>query len=230
MEAVAAEAVFATAAEAVVADTMIMAAAATEGLAAGGGLLTSVAGEAIGADAAAGLIESGATGVEGAAMEAASLGAGAQLIESGATGLEGALREGTALGPQGAPGTAAAPGADVIGGGPKTIPMETQPKKGSVLDWLKNNKTAATVGGQLVAGALQGAGAAMGAKNAAKIKAESDRALLQQQTDEKMRLSREGTYTGKAGPVPSGNPILRRLSNGQLVYVNGSGIIGNRIA
>ena len=122
----------------------------------------------------------------------------------------------------------AVPGGDVVTRGDMAYNSPAA-KDGSILDWMNKNKTAAIMGGQLISGALQGAGAGIGATEAAKRKAESDKALLAQQTDEKQRLSREGTYTGRAAPTPSGNRVLRRLSNGQLVYVN-SGIIGNQIA
>ena len=211
---------------------------------ASGALAGEVAGEALGGSAAE-LIESGAVGAEGAAMEAAALGevgasalggSAAELIESGATGAEGAAMETAAaetatLSNPTTAGQITRVGTSAADTGQSLAQkmLEEKPKKGvidSIINWA-GTKAGGLALGQMGAGALQGIGASYGAQEAAKTKAESDQALLEKQTDERLRMSREGTYSG--GNVrPSGKKVLY-TADGRPVYVSGGGLISNQM-
>lgn len=246
---IAGELLFATAAEAIMADTMAIAAMEVGAAAIG----ATEAGMMIGADALiAGLTGEatmlGAAGAFDAAGMATGVDAGTLMSDAGL--FSAAQTYGTGPATTQLAGEAAVKkpfpqqilDGSVPDTGPGTSPEVAThaeraftegakagtPKKGIInrfADWAET-PTGGMVLGQSAMGALQGAGAGAGAVEAAKRKAASDSALLAQQTEERLRMSREGTYAGWAGVRPSGQKVLRR-ADGSLVYLPNNGLINN---
>lgn len=252
-EVVAAETVATTAATAFAAETATTVAAASEalgaaeaaGLTAEGMLAgeaagtvataaeagTLAAGELIGDAAITGAAEAGESL---AAQTVAGEGVGAGQVASGA---EAASDTGKLAQDILNPATGSGAPADVttraeqtfLEGAKAGAPVQKQGIVQGVLDWIKENKTAALIGGQTIAGAVGGVGKASLEKEIAKRNIEANKQLLAQKTDEQLRMSREGTYRGGAPVVPSGQTVLYR-PDGTPVYITGGGIINNQIA
>ena len=138
-------------------------------------------------------------------------GAGGELA-SGILGLEGGFN------------TAGVGSAEAMGLGQGYV----TPAKGlltSGLEWAQKNPVLAMTAGQTVAGAVQGAGAGIGAQQAAKIQAQGAKDRIEQEAAQKLATSREGTYAGGIGVAPAANSILY-TKDGKPVYVPGAvGII-----
>lgn len=227
---IAGELMFETAAEAIMADTMAIASAevASAGLAIGGGLTAeAIASGALAGDVVGGVVGESVSGSAGniagdIAKASETYGSGPATTQMAGEAAKQPLSQQILDGsvPDTGPGTSpevATRAEQAFTDGAKPVPGKSKGIIDSVMDWAKSTP-GATVLGQTAMGAMQGAGTAAGAKEAAKRKAASDAALLAQSTDEKLRLSREGAYAGGPGVSPSGQKVLRR-ADGSLVYL-----------
>lgn len=112
---------------------------------------------------------------------------------------------------------------DELNPNPQTAPTSAEQglSKPGIIDratqWATKNPVPATLIGTQLAGAVGGIGKAALEKEIAERNIRARSALLTQQTQEQLDLSRRGTFTGNVGVTPAANKVLRR-PDGTLVY------------